>query len=100
MCLEIGARIFARGGRYAEAARLSGAAEAQSEKIGRKTSVNISLTSYWGDWRTRPADVSLDALVPDWRNRPDGEAILQAWNAGRAMTFEQVVAYALNELVL
>jgi hypothetical protein len=100
VCLEIAARIFARCGRYVDAARLSGVAEALSEKIGRKTSTNTSFSSYWGDWRTRPADVSLDALVPDWRTRQDGDAILQAWNAGRATTFEQAAAYALNELVI
>ena len=54
-----------------------------------------SQSSFLGDWTTRYADASLDALVPDWRTRPDGAAILQAWNDGRAMTYDQVVACAL-----
>ena len=51
-----------------------------------------------GDETTRYADVALDALVPDWPTRADGAAIRQAWEAGRAMSYEQAVAHALAEL--
>jgi hypothetical protein len=94
--LEMAAKIFAGAGRFPEAARLSGAAEALSEHVGRKTSQETSDISFPGDWRTRFADASLDALVPDWRTRPDGEAIMQAWEEGRVMTYDQVVAFALS----
>jgi tetratricopeptide (TPR) repeat protein len=99
--LEMAARIFARHGRPLEAARLSGAAEAISEASNefsaRPTSDKVwGRDSYWGDWRIRFADVSLDALVPNWRDRPDGEAIQQAWNAGRAMSEQEAKDYALG----
>ena len=100
--IEMAARIFARAGRFQEAARLSAAAEAavaQHLDWERAVSTEIS-TSYWGDWRTRYADMSLDVLVPDWRGRPDGGAILQAWNEGRAMPYERLRAYVLNELTI
>jgi tetratricopeptide (TPR) repeat protein len=96
--LEMAAKIFAIEGRYYESARLSGAAEALTEKFGRKISADSSESSYPGDFTTRYADASLDALVPDWRTRPDGEAILQAWQDGRALSYDEVVAEALAEL--
>ncbi len=98
--MEMAAKICAKAGRYHEAARLSGAAEAWSEKDDNKFHRNVSpelSKSYWGDWRTRFADVSLDVLVPDWRSRPDGVAIARAWNEGRAMTYDAAVAYALSD---
>ena len=95
--LEMAARIFARAGRYREAAKLSGAAEALSEQLDRPTSAKVwGPDSHWGDFRTRFADVALDALVPNWRARPDGDAIQQAWNAGRALSEPEAQAYALG----
>jgi non-specific serine/threonine protein kinase len=96
--LEMAARIFARAGRYPEAARLSAGAQAESERLGRPASSRRGSDYYWGDWRTRYADVALEALVPGWPNRPDADAIQQAWDEGRAMTYQQVLHYALYEL--
>jgi predicted ATPase/DNA-binding XRE family transcriptional regulator len=96
--LEMAAMILVKAGRYQATARLSGAAEALTDKLGRKTSAGAAHSIGRGDANTRYADVSLDALVPDWRTRADGEAIRQAWDAGRAMSYPQVVAYALGEI--
>jgi predicted ATPase/DNA-binding CsgD family transcriptional regulator len=95
--LEMGAIILIQAGRYPAAARLSGAAEALSDQLGRKTSPEGRLRFGHGDETTRYADVSLEALFPDWRTRPDGETIQQAWQDGRAMSYQQVVAHALAE---
>jgi predicted ATPase/DNA-binding CsgD family transcriptional regulator len=97
--MEMAARIFAKGGRFHTAARLSGAAEALTEYFracGRTVTPEFS-KSYWGDWRTRFADASLDALVPDWRSRSDSETIVRAWNEGRAMSYDETVAFVLSE---
>ena len=93
--IETAAMIIAMNGRYHEAARLSGAAEALTEKLGRKISAENSDNEQRGDWTTRYADASLDALVPEWGSRPDGAAIVQAWNDGRALSYDAVVAEAL-----
>ncbi|HTM39384.1 MAG TPA: hypothetical protein VL177_00655, partial [Terriglobales bacterium] len=96
--LEMAAKILAKYGRHQEAVRLSGAAEALSDRFGRKTSPEARPSVGGGDCTTRYADVSLEALVPDWRTRADGEAIQLAWEAGRAMSYPEVVAHALAEL--
>jgi tetratricopeptide (TPR) repeat protein len=96
--LEMAAILLVKEGRYQAAARLSGAAEALTDKLGRKTSAEAPHRLGRGDENTRYADVALDALVPDWRTRADDEAIRQAWEAGRAMSYPQVVAHALAEL--
>jgi hypothetical protein len=96
--LEMAAKILAKEGRYQKAVRLSGAAEALTDRFGRNTSTEARNSLGGGDWATRYADVSLDALVPDWRTRADGAAIQQAWEAGRAMSYQQVVAHVLAEL--
>jgi predicted ATPase/DNA-binding CsgD family transcriptional regulator len=93
--LEMGAIIFIQAGRYPAAARLSGAAEALSDQLGRKTSTETRERFGHGDHTMRYADVSLEALFPDWRTRPDGAAIGQAWQDGRALTYDEVVAHAL-----
>jgi hypothetical protein len=93
--LEMMAKIFAQVGRASDASRYSGAAEALSEKSGRKVSTQTSREANYGDWTTRYADVSLDALVPNWRARPDGPALQQAWQDGRTLSYERVVAEAL-----
>ena len=92
----MGAIIFIKAGQHPAAARLSGAAEALGDKLGRKTSAATRERSGHGDETTRYADVALDALVPDWRTRPEGTAIGQAWQDGRALTYDVVVAYALK----
>jgi tetratricopeptide (TPR) repeat protein len=106
-CLEMAAKTFARRGRYDLAARLSGAAEALSENMRRKTfalspsaeGVAPSVRSpllFIPDFRWRSPDCSLDALVPGWPNRSDRAEIQQAWDEGRAMTYEQAIAYGLS----
>ena len=100
--IDMAARIFAKLGRYQEDARLSAATEALSAKFDwcrRAVSPNLR-PSYWGDWRTRFADVSLDVLVPDLSTRIDREAILESWNAGRAMTYDETIVYVLNRLAI
>jgi predicted ATPase/DNA-binding CsgD family transcriptional regulator len=91
--LEMAARLFSRAGRYDVAARLSAAAEAESERSGRPTSTRAAAEYYWGDWRSRYADLTLEALVPGWPDRPDAAAIQEAWDEARAMTFDQARAY-------
>ena len=93
--LEMMAKIFAGQGRALAAARFSGAAEALSEKVGRTVSAAAAPDANRGDWTTRYADASLEALVPDWQARPDGGAIQQAWHAGRALSYDALVAEAL-----
>jgi hypothetical protein len=92
------AKILAKEGRYQAAVRLSGAAEALTDRFGRKTSTEVRVSVGGGDWDTRFADVSLDALVPDWRTQADGAAILRAWDDGRAMSYQQAVTYALAKI--
>jgi tetratricopeptide (TPR) repeat protein len=93
--MEMIARIYARQKRNIQAAHLSGAAEALSEKYGRLIS-SKSRDIIIPDWRTRSPEVALDRLIPEWSSRPDGEQIQQAWDEGRAMTYEEAIEYALN----
>ncbi len=94
--LETMAKIFAAGGRPHDAARLSGAAEVWSERHNRSTSSQASSETWEGNYNLRYSDVELDALVPDWQTRPDGKSIRQAWDEGRAMGYDQAVAFALS----
>ena len=94
--LEAMAKIFAKAGRPHDAARLSGAAEAWSAKVGRNSSPASSTSSFVGNYYTRFADASLAALVPDLAARPDGESIRQAWEEGQAMGYDRAVDYALS----
>jgi non-specific serine/threonine protein kinase len=94
--LEAMAKIFAKAGRPREAARLSGAAEFWSEKHGRKISAVSSSNTRPGDYLLRFSDVDLAALVPDWQTRPDADSIRRSWDEGRAMGYDQAVAYALS----
>jgi non-specific serine/threonine protein kinase len=97
--VEVAARICTRAGQPQAAARLSAAAEAESERLGRPNSALTSRESYWGDWRFRLSDLSLDDLVPDWRTRPDGEAIRQAWKEGRSMNVAQLKVYMASLVI-
>ncbi len=80
-CLGLSACILAKRGDHARAAKLSGAARVLYEKQGRKPM----------------EDSSLDTILPGWRERPEQEAILKAYEEGRAMTVDQAIAYALEE---
>ena len=83
-CLGISAGIAAKLGQPARAAQLSGAAQALYAKQHRNA------------WE----DSSLDTLLPGWREGPDQAAILNAFEAGKAMQPEQMVAYALGDAVV
>jgi len=93
--LEMLSKIMARQKCYLKAACLSGAAEALSQKFGRKVS-STSHEIIIPDWRTRSPEVSLEYLIPDWPNRPDGAQIIQSWDKGRSMTYEEAIEYALD----
>ncbi len=83
-CLEGLAAIVASEGRLAWAARLWGAAEALLE--------TIEVTAY-----PYAPDRSLyQRQVAAARAQLDAQAWVEAWAEGRAMSFEQAVAYALE----
>lgn len=96
--VEMAAKIFAKQGRFAEAARLSGAATALIHQFDRKIPVEPSQDALLNDAVTQDAKVSLDILVPDWRTRLDSEMILAAWNEGQAMSYDQAITYVLAGL--
>jgi tetratricopeptide (TPR) repeat protein len=75
------ANIELGGGNLERALILAGAAEASREALG--ASAPLQLVQY--------ADPR-----PKVRDRLDDEAIDRAWNAGRAMTIDHAVAYALE----
>jgi predicted ATPase len=78
------AGVAASQGRAARSARLFGAAEALSEKMG----VEVS----WSAWRTlNERDLAIA------RGELGEETFEAAWAEGRAMTFEQAVEYALED---
>ena len=69
-------------GRPTDAAQLFGAAEALRELIGKPL--------------TRAQQANHDRDVATVQQRLDPEAFAAAWAAGRAMTLEQAIAYALE----
>ena len=83
-CLGLSASIAAKQGQPARAARMSGAAQALYAKQHRNA------------WE----DSSLDTLLRGWREGPDQASILIAFEAGKAMQPEQMVAYALGDEVV
>jgi hypothetical protein len=83
ICLEDIAGVLCAHGRPTDAARLFGAAEALRELIGKPL--------------TRAQIVTHDRDVVTVKHQLDPEAFAAAWAAGRAMTLEQAIAYALDE---
>jgi len=80
-CLALCAGIAAKRAQLQRAARLSGAAKALYTKQKRPS------------WE----DSSLDTILPGWRAGPDAAPVSAAFEAGLAMTAEQVMAYALTD---
>jgi DNA-binding SARP family transcriptional activator len=85
MCLEDLAGIACRQGDCERAVRLLGAAEALREAIG------AALRPLYRDGYERTVAMARAGL--------DAPAFAAAWAAGRAMTLDQAVAYALEEAV-
>lgn len=84
LCISGLAGVASSQGRDARSARLFGSAEALREKMG----VEVS----WSAWRTLN-ERSL-ALA---RGKLDEETFAAAWTEGRGMSFEEAVAYALED---
>ena len=83
-CLEGLATLRSQEGRAERAARLFGAAEAQRAFLG------LSLVSLGHELYERHVDAARAALRE--------EAFQAAWDAGKAMSLEEVVEYALAEV--
>jgi hypothetical protein len=77
------AAVDVERGRFEAAARLLGAAEALRRVIGAP--------------RAPVYQPQYNARLTTLRNALDEEAFTAAWEAGRAMTWEEAVAYALDE---
>jgi tetratricopeptide (TPR) repeat protein len=84
LCTSGLAGVAARQGRTARSARLFGAAEALREKMG----VEVS----WSAWRTLN-----ERSLAIARGKLDEETFAATWVEGRGMTFEEAVAYSLED---
>ena len=78
--LGVAAAIWAKHGQADRTARLSGAAQVLYKRQGRNPRVDCSLVT----------------LLPGWQDGPDQEAIAAAFEAGKTMSVEQAVAFALG----
>ena len=79
--LALAAATWARLGQPARAASLAGA----------------SVSLYASTGRTPWEDSSLDTLLPGWRDRLNQGMISRAFETGRIMSVDQMVAYALSD---
>ena len=82
ICLEDFSTALCEHGQPTVAAQLFGAAEALRELIGKPL--------------TRAQQVNRNRDVATVQERLEPEAFASAWAAGRAMTLEQAIAYALE----